>query len=301
MTIVLEASLPQPLFRRGKVRDNYELGENLLIVATDRISAFDYVLPCGIPNKGKVLNQLSAFWFDRTSHIIPNHVIRTINSPADVQACMPAGWNGYASSLVGRSMVVKRAQVVPVECVVRGYLAGSAWSEYKKSGTMNSMPMPAGLVESQELPEPVFTPSTKAEVGHDEPITVKQVADLVGGQLAKELEEKSLAIYTYARNLARDRGIIIADTKFEFGICDGNLILIDEVLTPDSSRFWDAETYKPGNSQPSFDKQMVRDWLIESGWNKEPPVPVLPDDLIARTAERYQDVYRRLTGQALQA
>ncbi len=298
MTVVLETSLPN-LFRRGKVRDNYEWGKDLLIVATDRISAFDYVLPSGIPEKGKVLNQLSAFWFEKTAHILPNHVIKTVRSLAELNGHDGPGME-YPAYLVGRSMIVKRAECLPVECIVRGYLSGSAWAEYKSKGTIHGAQVPAGLKESQELPEPIFTPTTKAETGHDEPISTAEVARLTSQDIAKVLEEKSLALYNFARDYARNRGIIIADTKFEFGLLGDQLIIIDEMLTPDSSRFWDLDIYQPGQPQPSFDKQMVRDWLIESGWKKEPPIPGLPDDLVNRTAERYQEVYRRLTGKALE-
>jgi len=299
MLVLLETRLPLCLFHRGKVRDNYELGDNLLIVATDRISAFDVVLPCGIPGKGAVLNQLSVFWFQKTAHIVPNHLVEAINDVSQLDAYPPAG-NSHPSFLVGRSMIVRRAQRIPVECVVRGYLSGSAWAEYCQSSTIHGLPAPAGLKESQQLSPPVFTPTTKADTGHDKPLSTDGVAQLVGESLAEELKEKSLAIYNFAEEYARSRGIIIADTKFEFGLLDNQVILIDELLTPDSSRFWDTSDYRVGRPQPAFDKQMVRDWLTSSGWNKEPPAPSLPDDLIQRTAERYREVYRRLTGVTIQ-
>lgn len=298
MSVLLETDLPHPLLHRGKVRDNYQLGDDLLMVATDRISAFDVVLPCGIPEKGRVLNQLSVFWFEKTAHMVPNHLIETINDVSQLNQYRPADYS-YPSFLVGRSMVVRRADHVPVECVVRGYLSGAAWAEYSQSGTIHGETAPPGLKESQQLPQPVFTPTTKAETGHDEPLSAGDLVQLVGGSLAQDLEDKSLAIYRFAEEYARTRGIIIADTKFEFGLVDNQLILIDEALTPDSSRFWGAADYKPGQPQPSFDKQLVRDWLVASGWNKEPPAPMLPDDLVEKTAEKYQEVYSRLTGGAL--
>ncbi|MBM4462662.1 MAG: phosphoribosylaminoimidazolesuccinocarboxamide synthase [Chloroflexi bacterium] len=298
MAVVMETNLNFPLFHRGKVRDNYELGDKLLIVATDRISAFDVVLPCGIPGKGAVLNQLSAFWFEKTARIMPNHLVEAVNNVSQLSRYQPTG-NSHPSFLAGRSMIVKKAERIPVECVVRGYLSGSAWAEYRQSGTIHSLPAPAGLKESQQLSPPIFTPTTKADSGHDEPLSMGGVAQLVGKSLAEELKAKSLTIYSFAEEYARSRGIIIADTKFEFGLLDNQVILIDELLTPDSSRFWDASDYKVGQPQPAFDKQMVRDWLTSSGWNREPPAPMLPDDLIQRTAERYREVYRRLTGMAI--
>lgn len=294
MTILLESNLPNPLFCRGKVRDSYELDDDLLMVATDRISAFDVVLPCGIPDKGLVLNQLSAFWFDKTAHFMPNHLLQVIRDVGQLDAYQPAGYS-YPSFLVGRSMIVRRAKRIPVECVVRGYLAGSAWAEYTQNGTIHGNLLPSGMKECQQLPEPIFTPTTKEENGHDQPLSSGDLVQLVGEALAEELKEKSLAIYRFAEEYSRTRGIIIADTKLEFGIVDNQVILIDEMLTPDSSRFWDADNYEVGQSQPNFDKQIVRDWLVASGWDKEPPAPMLPDDLIQRTAERYWEVYRRLT------
>jgi phosphoribosylaminoimidazole-succinocarboxamide synthase len=246
-----------------------------------------------------VLNQLSVFWFEKTARIVPNHLVEAINDVSQLDAYRPAE-NSHPSFLAGRSMVVRRAERIPVECVVRGYLSGSAWAEYRQSGTIHNLPAPAGLKESQQLSPPVFTPTTKADSGHDEPLSMGSVAQLVGKSLAEELKEKSLAIYSFAEEYARSRGIIIADTKFEFGLLGNQVILIDELLTPDSSRFWDTSDYRVGQPQPAFDKQMVRDWLTSSGWNKEPPAPTLPDDLIQRTAERYREVYRRLTGVTIQ-
>ncbi|MCX5998570.1 MAG: phosphoribosylaminoimidazolesuccinocarboxamide synthase, partial [Chloroflexi bacterium] len=271
-----------------------DLGGYLLIVATDRISAFDSVLPCGIPDKGTVLNQLSHFWFGKTMHIVPNHLVETIRDVSQLDAYRPAGY-AYPSYLAGRSMIVKKAERIPVECVVRGYLSGSAWAEYSRTGTIHGQPAPNGLRESERLPLPVFTPTTKAERGHDEPLAIDGLVRLVGQARARELEEKSLSIYRFAERYARARGIIIADTKIEFGLRDSTLLLIDELLTPDSSRFWDARAYEAGRPQPSFDKQPVRDWLETSGWNKEPPAPVLPDELIKEPSQRYGEAYRRLT------
>jgi phosphoribosylaminoimidazole-succinocarboxamide synthase len=239
MSVLLETSLPFPLFHRGKVRDNYELGDKLLIVATDRISAFDVVLPCGIPGKGAVLNQLSVFWFQKTARIVPNHLVEAINYVSQLDAYRSEG-NSLPSFLAGRSMIVRRAQRIPSECVVRGYLSGSAWAEYRQSGTVHGLPALTELKESQQLSPPVFTPTTKADTGHDKPLSMSGVAQLIGESLAEELKEKSLAIYSFAEEYARSRGIIIADTKFEFGLLDNQVILIDELLTPDSSRFWDA-------------------------------------------------------------
>ncbi len=296
-SVLLTADLPLPLFIRGKVRDTYDLGKQLLIVATDRISAFDSVLPCGIPNKGLVLNQFSVFWFRQTAHLMPNHLVETVD---DIQ-CLDTYLSTrnrfpYPSYLGGRSMIVKKAERLPVECVVRGYLAGSAWTEYQQYGTISGLTIPERLGESQELPQPLFTPTTKADTGHDQPLTMNQMKKLVGEAVAEEMKEKSLAIYNYAREYAGAKGIIIADTKFEFGLDDGNLIIIDELLTPDSSRFWDARLYKVGQDQPSYDKQPVRDWLVQSGWDKEPPAPTLPTEVIEATTKRYEQAYERLTG-----
>ncbi|MEE9520663.1 MAG: phosphoribosylaminoimidazolesuccinocarboxamide synthase [Dehalococcoidales bacterium] len=300
-SVLIKAELPLPLFVRGKVRDTYDLGNLLLIVATDRISAFDFVLPCGIPDKGLVLNQLSAFWFDKTKDLVPNHLIETVDDVRCLNSYLSAESRfPYPSYLVGRSMVVKKVKRLPVECVVRGYLSGSAWAEYQKQGTVQGEPLPEDLRESEEFPQPLFTPTTKAESGHDQPLSIDEMERLVGEAVAEEMKEKSLAIYNYARGYAQARGIIIADTKMEFGLDNDELILIDELLTPDSSRFWDAELYKVGQSQPSYDKQPVRDWLIGSGWNKEPPAPALPPEVIEATTKRYRQACEKLTGKKLQ-
>lgn len=299
-SVLINTNLPLPLFFRGKVRDTYDLGNLLLIVATDRISAFDSVLPCGIPDKGWVLNQLSAFWFNKTKNLVPNHLIETVDDVHCLDSYLPTESHfHYPSYLNGRSMIVKKVKRIPIECVVRGYLSGSAWVEYQKWGTISRESLPKGLKESQELPQPLFTPTTKAETGHDQPLSTDEMKRLVGKAIAEEMKEKSLAIYSYARTYARARGIIIADTKMEFGLDKGKLILIDELLTPDSSRFWDAKLYKIGQSQPSYDKQPVRDWLVQSGWNKEPPAPMLPMKVIEATTKRYQRAYRKLTGRKL--
>jgi phosphoribosylaminoimidazole-succinocarboxamide synthase len=292
MTSVLIDSPLSNLTYRGKVRDTYDLGERMLIVATDRISAFDVVLPTGIPDKGKVLSQMSAWWFERTSEVVPNHFLRLADGTAadELPFELPA-------ELLGRATIARKAKRVDAECIVRGYLAGSAWAEYKKYGTINGMRMEKGLRESDQLPEPMFTPTTKAEVGHDEPMTFSDLMQEVGPEAAQVLRLRSLSLYNFAAAYARERGIIIADTKFEFGWYEGELIVIDEILTPDSSRFWDAATYRPGEPQPSFDKQYLRDWLDASGWNKEPPAPELPADVVHGTSERYREAYRRLTGQ----
>ncbi len=296
--VLLKSDLPLPLFSRGKVRDTYDLGNRLLIVTTDRISAFDVVLPCGIPDKGMVLNRLSAFWFQHIGSIIANHLIEVVDDVRRLDKYLPAADRfDYPSYLKSRSMITKKVKVIPVECVVRGYLSGSAWAEYQKQGTVNDQPLPAGMKECQELPEPLFTPTTKAETGHDLPLSSYELREMVGEKMARELKEKSMAIYNYAREYARD--IIIADTKMEFGLDGDQLILIDELLTPDSSRFWDAGLYKVGQSQPSYDKQPVRDWLAGSGWNKEPPAPMLPPEVIEATTIRYRHAYERLTGKKL--
>jgi phosphoribosylaminoimidazole-succinocarboxamide synthase len=298
--VLLKSALDLPTFINGKVRDTYELGEHLLIVATDRISAFDVVLPAGIPNKGKVLNQLSAFWFEKTAHIVPNHVVEPVTKKSNLEYYLLKGskvqFPGY---LAGRSMVVKKAVRLSVECVVRGYLAGSGWSEYKRQGTVCGIKLPDELVESQELPEPIFTPTTKAEAGHDMPMTMAEVGKMLGAGLAEKIKTISLAIYSYARDYAKSRGFIIADTKMEFGLDGSDLILIDELLTPDSSRFWDIERYEMGRPQDSFDKQPLRDWLENSGWNKEPPAPMLPANVLTSTAKRYETAFERLTGKKL--
>ncbi|MBA7619239.1 Phosphoribosylaminoimidazole-succinocarboxamide synthase [subsurface metagenome] len=299
-SVLLNTELSLPMFVKGKVRDSYELGEQLLIVATDRISAFDVVLPCGIPNKGMVLNKLSAFWFGQTRNLMPNHMIEPVDDVSSLDAYLPAGSRFTPPPyLVGRSMVVKKVKRLMVECVVRGYLAGSAWEEYQQHGTIFGLKIARGLKESQELPQPLFTPTTKAETGHDLPLSKSEMKKLVGENVADELEEKSLAIYNYARGYAISRGIIIADTKFEFGLDGDKIIIIDELLTPDSSRIWDIELYKVGQSQPSFDKQPVRDWLAQSGWDKKPPAPMLPPEVIEATAGRYERAYERLTGNKL--
>jgi phosphoribosylaminoimidazole-succinocarboxamide synthase len=295
MTVLVQTDLPRAnLFHRGKVRDTYDLGERLLMVATDRISAFDVVLPNGIPDKGRILTQLSAFWFERTGGIVPNHFIRLIDSTEaeDVPFAIPP-------ELVGRSMLIRKAKRLDVECVARGYLAGSGWVEYRDTGKVCGIPLPSGLQESDELPEPIFTPATKAESGHDINISFEEVVDIVGERTASVIRARTLAVYGSARDYARQRGIIIADTKLEWGWLDDELIVIDEMLTPDASRFWPADGYQPGGPQPSFDKQFVRDWLIATGWNREPPPPVLPDDVVEGTADKYREAFRRLTGREL--
>ena len=298
--VLINADLPLSLFKRGKVRDSYHLGNRLLVVTTDRISAFDFVLSSGIPDKGLVLNQLSAFWFNQTKDLVATHLVEVVNDTQHLDAYLPAKSRfPYPPYLAGRSMIVNKLERIPVECVVRGYLAGSAWVEYQQSGTVAGLSLPRGLKESQELPQPLFTPATKAETGHDQPLTMDEVRKLLGEALAEEVKEKSLAVYGYAREYARTRDITIADTKMEFGLDNGQLILIDELLTPDSSRFWDAGQYKVGKSQPSYDKQPVRDWLIQSGWNKEPPAPTLPPEVIEATTKRYREAYERLTGMKL--
>ena len=270
-----------PLLKSGKVREVYDLGQNLLFVATDRVSAYDSILPTPIPDKGKVLTQLSVFWFNHFSDVVDNHYI------TDNAAEYYPALNKYEEQLGGRAMLVKKAEVFPVECVVRGYLAGSGWAEYRKSGTVCGDPLPEGLVESSELPEPIFTPATKAESGHDENISFERMKEIIDPALAEKLRNISITLYNSAREYARKRGIIIADTKFEFGLIDGDIILIDEVFTPDSSRFWPADKYEPGRSQPSFDKQFVRDYLTESGWDREPPAPELPEEIVEKTREKY--------------
>jgi phosphoribosylaminoimidazole-succinocarboxamide synthase len=286
-------SVTAELHSRGKVRDIYEAGpDSLVMVASDRISAFDVVLPTPIPGKGQVLTGLSLFWFDQLKDLVANHVIT-----ADYRD-FPEGFR--ETDLAGRAMLVKRAEVVPIECVARGYLSGSGWKEYQASGTVCGIELPGGLTESARLPEPIFTPSTKATEGHDENITIEQAADLVGDGLARKLEELTLSIYERGAEIARERGIILADTKFEFGFANGELILIDEVMTPDSSRFWPADQYEPGHGQPSFDKQFVRDWLEQSDWNKEPPGPDLPADIVEGTAARYREAYERITEEPFQ-
>jgi phosphoribosylaminoimidazole-succinocarboxamide synthase len=281
---------PAPRLRaRGKVRDIYDAGEDLLLVATDRISAFDVVLPDAIPDKGRVLTGLSSFWFDRTVDLVPNHVV---SSDA---ATFPPPFAGVPA-LAGRAMLVRKANVVPMECVARGYLAGSGWIQYQSTGAVCGVPLPGGLVESDRLPEPIFTPTSKAEAGHDLPLTPEEAVDLVGKGLFERLKELTLGIYARLADTAASRGILLADTKFEFGFADDELTLIDEVGTPDSSRFWPADGYAPGGAQPSFDKQFVRDHLDRSGWDREPPPPPLPPEVVDGTRARYLEAYERITG-----
>jgi phosphoribosylaminoimidazole-succinocarboxamide synthase len=307
MTAVLtETALDLPLAGRGKVRDIYDLGDRLLIVATDRVSAFDAVLPTGIPDKGLVLTQLSAFWFEKTGDIVPNHFLGVVDSTRieGVPVELPR-------DLIGRAMIVRKAQRLDVECIVRGYavLGSAGWAEYHQSGVISGIKLPRGLKEAQELFEPIFTPTTKAEEGHDENLTFAQVTELVGEQAANAIAVRSLAVYRFGRDYARERGIIIADTKFEFGWLraegesasggDDEVTLIDECLTPDSSRFWPADRYKVGQGQASFDKQYVRDYLTEIGWDRTPPAPELPAEVAARTGEKYREAFQRITGQEL--
>ena len=293
--VLLHTDFPElELHASGKVRDVYTVGaDQLLFVATDRISAFDYVLATGIPHKGRVLTQISLFWFDYLRDLVPNHMIT-----ADIVR-YPEPLQRYAEQLRGRSMLVMRAEMFPVECVVRGYISGSAWKEYKASGQVCGIRLPAGLKESDQLPEPVFTPATKATTGHDENISFEEMSKLVGSEVAQQLKEKSIAIYSKAAAYAREKGIIIADTKFEFGRTAQGITLADEVLTPDSSRFWPADKYTPGMAQESFDKLYVRDYLEEIKWNKQPPAPALPDEVARRTSEKYVEAYHQLTGREL--
>jgi phosphoribosylaminoimidazole-succinocarboxamide synthase len=298
--VVIKTDLPLPLYGRGKVRDTYELGDLLLIVATDRISAFDVVLPCGIPDKGKVLNRLSAFWFNQTQKIMPNHMVEPLEDLNHLDDLITTRKRfKYPEYLIGRSMLVKKMARINVECVVRGYLAGSAWEEYKKSGMVCGYTLPKGLQESQELPEPLFTPTTKAEKGHDIPLTFNELKEVVDATLAEEMKIASINIYNMAREYAKTKNIIIADTKMEFGLHGNKLILIDELLTPDSSRFWDMQKYTVGQSQPSYDKQPVRDWLANTNWNREPPAPMLPNEVIKSTSHIYRQAYNLLTGSEL--
>jgi len=286
----MQTSLSRFPVRRGKVRDIFDLGDQLLLVSTDRISAFDWVLPTGIPDKGRVLTQLSAFWFDMLKE--PNHLItcdvEQMDLPEEVDR----------DELAGRSMLVRKTSVVPIECVVRGYLSGSGWKEYQQNGQVCGVPLPAGLKESDQLPEPIFTPATKEESGHDENISFERMVEIVGADVAEELKRRSLDIYRRGAEYALKRGIIIADTKFEFGQLEDEIILIDEVLTPDSSRFWPADQYKPGGGQPSYDKQFVRDWLTASGWDKDSQPPALPADVVTRTRDKYIEAFEQITGQA---
>lgn len=287
---LLESNLPFPV-RRGKVRDVYDLGDQLLIVASDRISAFDVIMPNGIPDKGKLLTALSLFWFEKFGGSFEHHLIAS-----DVDR-YPADLHPYRNQIAGRSMLVKKASVVPIECVARGYLAGSGWKEYQQSQTVCGIKLPAGLRQCDKLPEPIFTPATKEESGHDINVSFEETAGRIGTELAEQLRQRTLSLYTQAAAYAASRGVIIADTKFEFGqLPDGRLILVDEVLTPDSSRFWPADQYEPGRDQPSFDKQFVRNWLETQPWDKTPPAPRLPDDVVAGTRARYVEAYERLTG-----
>jgi phosphoribosylaminoimidazole-succinocarboxamide synthase len=282
------------LVNRGKVRDIYDLGEHLLIVTSDRISAFDVVMDEGIPHKGRVLTQISTFWFEKMADVIPNHIVAT-----DVDD-FPAATHRYRDQLQGRSMLVKKAAPLPVECIVRGYLSGSGWKDYKSTGSICGIPLPGALVESDRLPDPIFTPSTKAELGeHDENISFDKAIALCGRETAEQMKEATLAIYARARDYAGTRGIIIADTKFEFGIYEGKLIWIDEALTPDSSRFWPMDLYRPGGPQPSFDKQFLRDYLETLDWGKTAPPPALPSEIVQKTSEKYIEALTRLTGMTL--
>ncbi|MDA1188986.1 MAG: phosphoribosylaminoimidazolesuccinocarboxamide synthase [Chloroflexi bacterium] len=291
MTVIKETNLPN-LVHRGKVRDTYGLSDGrLLMVATDRISAFDVILPNAIPDKGAVLTQISAFWFRQTKDLVPNHFV--------VLGAERSRTLGLDVEIARRAMVVRKAKRIDVECVVRGYIAGAAWTEYKKTGTLFGEPMPSGLKQGDRFPKPLFTPTTKAEEGHDLPMTKQEVVDMDGADTARVLEEKSIAVYEHARAYAEQQGIVIADTKMEFGWIDGELHLIDELLTPDSSRFWDAAGYAPGKAQPNFDKQFVRDWLDGQDWDRNPPPPALPDDIVEKTRQRYLDAFTRLTGQPL--
>lgn len=288
---VIETTVPDLPVRRGKVRDIYDLGNRLLLVSTDRISAFDWVLPTGIPDKGRVLNQISAFWFGRLDE--PNHVISTELT----REVLPANVN--IEQFAGRSMLVKKTQVVPIECVVRGYLVGSGWAEYQRTQSVCGIELPAGLTESDRLEQPIFTPATKVDEGHDENISFAHMVELIGREVAEELRDRSLAVYRRGAEIALQQGIIVADTKFEWGWDGNHLILIDEVLTPDSSRFWPADLYRPGAAQPSYDKQFVRDWLSSTDWDKSSPPPALPEEIVIKTRERYLEALTRLTGQGL--
>ena len=288
---LLQLDLPEiPKVRSGKVREMFDLGDSLLMVASDRISAYDVVLPNGIPLKGEVLTMFSHFWFDRVADLVPNHLLAKADEP------LPQAVQSHAEQIGRRAMVVKKAQPLAIECVVRGYLAGSGWKEYQKQGTVCGISLPDGLDNSSKLPEPIFTPATKAEEGHDENISFEEAINIVGKDIAEQARELSIKIYNRGRDHAAEKGIIIADTKFEFGIFEGELILIDKVLTPDSSRFWPADLYAPGKSQPSFDKQFVRDYLETLDWDKNPPGPELPEDIVQKTSEKYIEAYTRVTG-----
>jgi phosphoribosylaminoimidazole-succinocarboxamide synthase len=295
MTALMKTDLSGvKLHRRGKVRDIYDLGDHFLIVATDRLSAFDVVLPSPIPNKGKVLTQMSAFWFDRFKDVVPNHVVST-----DVGK-YPQNLRQFRDQLQDRSMLVKKAKVFPVECVARGFLTGSGLKDYNKTGSVCGIKLPPGLRDSDRLPEPIFTPATKAETGHDENVSEEQAAKIIGQDTVRRLKELTLQLYSRGVEYARTRGIIVCDTKFEFGLIDGRISIVDEMLTPDSSRFWPADQYSPGKPQPSFDKQFVRDYLEKIGWNKQPPAPELPDDIVKATSAKYVEALRLLTGHDLQ-
>ena len=298
--MLLETNLPN-LLHRGKVRDTYPVDEELLlIVATDRISAFDVVLPDAVSNKGRVLNRISAFWFEKTNHLIPNHFIGLADGPNVKDQYKDSSiMSAISPEIASQSMIVKKAERIDIECIVRGYITGSAWGEYRRSGTVSGKPMPEGLVEGDSFPTPIFTPTTKAEEGHDENMSDQEVIDMVGVEMAQKLEKASIEVYDFAQEYAKSRGVILADTKMEFGTLNGELILIDELLTPDSSRFWDMDGYGPGKSQPNYDKQFVRDYLTEQGWNQEPPAPQLPEDVISKTTERYMEAYYRITGERL--
>ena len=295
-----ETNLPGML-NRGKVRDTYRLDNGrLLMVATDRISAFDVVLPTGIPSKGLVLNRMSAFWFDQARDLVGNHLIALADSP-EAESIIKASPSlaDLPQEVAQQAMVVKEAERIDIECIVRGYITGSAWSEYRKEGTVSGQAMPAGLKEGEPFPEPLFTPTTKADEGHDENMSGQEVIDMVGQDLAQRLSDVSKAVYQFAKDYTLKKGIILADTKMEFGLLDGELILIDELLTPDSSRFWDLDGYQVGQSQPNFDKQFVRDWLVDQDWDREPPAPELPNAIVLKTSERYAEAYYRITGQRL--
>lgn len=291
---LLEIELPGiPKVKSGKVREVFDLGDSYLFVATDRISAFDVIMPNGIPRKGEALTRLSHYWFDETESLAPNHRLLRADDP------LPQSLAEHEALLRGRSMIVKKCEPLAIECVVRGYLAGSGWKEYREAGTVCGIPLPPGLRECEEIAEPIFTPATKADEGHDENISFERAAEIVGEETAREVRRLSLEIYAAARAKARERGIIIADTKFEFGRLDGRLILIDEVLTSDSSRFWPADQYEPGRGQPSFDKQFVRDYLESLDWDKQPPGPVLPPEVVEKTREKYFEAFERITGRRL--
>lgn len=289
--VVLETNFPGHAVRRGKVRDVYDLGDKLLFVASDRLSAFDVVMPNGIPRKGEVLTRISEFWFSRMKGI-DHHLIEVVEDRA------PAGFEDYLDQLRGRAMLVRKLKVIPIECVVRGYITGSGWKEYQHDGTVCGIKLPAGLRQCDQLPEPIFTPATKEETGHDENISFERMCEIVGGKLSADLREQSIAVYADAAAYARQRGVIIADTKFEWALDGDQLVLVDEVLTPDSSRFWPADIYEPGHDQPSFDKQYVRNYLETLDWDKTPPGPTLPDEVVAGTSAKYIEAYEKITGRA---